>query len=228
MDLNSDFSKRVVVHSSKTPWVPSPMPGVDRQMLDRIGDEVARATSIVRYAPDSHFSAHTHTGGEEFIVLDGVFQDEHGDFPIGTYVRNPPTTSHTPGSDEGCTIFVKLWQFDLNDRTSVTVNLNDVELVPDDSRPNVNLAVLFRDEREEVRVESWDPDAEVDLDVPQGAEVLVLDGTVIEGANTLDKHDWLRLPVGSTLNAQAGPRGARVWMKLGHLPYAEEPNFAAD
>jgi len=71
---------------------PSPIPGVDRRMLDRIGDAVARATSIVRYAPHSHFSAHTHGGGEEFLVLDGVFQDEHGDYlsePLGV-VRPVP------------------------------------------------------------------------------------------------------------------------------------------
>ncbi len=90
MNLNADFKERVVVHSDQLDWVASPMPGVDRRMLDRIGGEVARATTIVCYAPNSKFSAHTHTGGEEFIVLEGVFQDEHGDFPAGTYVRNPP------------------------------------------------------------------------------------------------------------------------------------------
>ena len=58
-------------------------------MLDRIGDEVARATSIVRYAPHSHFSPHTHGGGEEFLVLDGVFQDEHGDYPAGHLCPQP-------------------------------------------------------------------------------------------------------------------------------------------
>ena len=116
MELNANFKERVVVHSDQLEWSASPMPGVDRRMLDRIGGEVARATTIVRYAPESKFSAHTHTGGEEFIVLDGVFQDEHGDFPAGTYVRNPPTSAHTPGSDAGCTIFVKLWQFDMDDR----------------------------------------------------------------------------------------------------------------
>lgn len=101
MDLNANFDERAVVHSDSQPWVASPMKGVDRRMLDRIGDEVARATTIVRYAPGSAFSAHTHTGGEEFLVLEGVFQDEHGDFPVGTYVRNPPTSSHTPSSAEG-------------------------------------------------------------------------------------------------------------------------------
>ncbi len=110
MELNADFAQRTLVHSHDVAWKASPMAGVDRRMLDRIGDEVARATSIVRYAPGSQFSAHTHTGGEEFIVLEGVFQDEHGDYPAGTYVRNPPTTAHTPGAAEGCVIFVKLWQ----------------------------------------------------------------------------------------------------------------------
>ena len=95
MQLNADFSKRAVVHAAKLDWKASPMPGVERRMLDRIGDEVARATSIVRYAPQSQFSPHVHDGGEEFLVLEGVFQDEHGDFPAGCYVRNPSTvTAH--------------------------------------------------------------------------------------------------------------------------------------
>ena len=226
MDLNSDFSKRAVVHTSETPWVASPMPGVDRRMLDRIGDEVARATTIVRYAPNSHFSAHTHTGGEEYIVLEGVFQDEHGDFPVGTYVRNPPTTSHTPGSDDGCTIFVKLWQFDMEDRTAVTVDMNDVDLTPDTDRAGVSTALLFRDDREEVRVETWDAGAQVELDLIGGAEVLILEGSATEGGDELERHDWLRLPAGATLRAKTGPNGARVWMKVGHLPFATKPNFA--
>src|SRR5262252_7233867 len=122
MNLNSDFGARAAIHAARLDWTPSPIPGVDRRMLDRIGDEVARATSIVRYAPHSRFAPHTHGGGEEFLVLEGVFQDEHGDHPAGTYVRNPPTSSHTPGSEPGCTIFVKLWQFDPDDRTPVRID----------------------------------------------------------------------------------------------------------
>ena len=101
MDLNADFTKRVVVHAATLDWKPSPMPGVERRMLYRIGEEVARATSIVRYAPESQFSPHVHGGGEEFLVLEGVFQDEHGDFPEGSYVRNPPQSRHTPGRAVG-------------------------------------------------------------------------------------------------------------------------------
>jgi anti-sigma factor ChrR (cupin superfamily) len=98
MKLNADFAARAAVHAARIPWVPSPSAGVGRRMLDRVGEEVARATSIVRYAPESHFSVHRHGGGEEFLVLDGVFQDEHGDYPAGYYIRNPPTSAHRPGS----------------------------------------------------------------------------------------------------------------------------------
>ena len=98
MDINADFSRGIVIHGATMPWVDSPAAGVQRRMLDRIGDEVARATTIVRYAPGSQFTAHTHGGGEEFIVLEGVFQDENGDYPIGTYIRNPPTSRHTPST----------------------------------------------------------------------------------------------------------------------------------
>lgn len=220
MNLNADFSARVLVHSDALDWQPSPMPGVDRRMLDRIGDEVARATSIVRYAPGSAFSAHTHTGGEEFLVLEGVFSDEHGDFPKGSYIRNPPTSSHTPGSAPGCVIFVKLWQFDLSDRTEVRIDTNAEDFVP--SRPGVEEMPLFQDAREGVRLERWAPGADVSLPLPGGAEVLVLSGGFEEAGDHLRQGSWLRLPEGSHLNAKAGREGARVWMKTGHLPYARQ------
>jgi hypothetical protein len=129
-DINSDFAQRVVVHSAQILWIASPIVGVDRRMLDRIGDEVARATSVVRYAPKSRFSAHVHGGGEEFLVLDGVFQDEHGDFPVGSYIRNPPTSSDTPGFEIGCKIFVKLLQFDPTDRKHVRIDTSKLTFTP--------------------------------------------------------------------------------------------------
>ena len=223
MDLNSDFSQRALVHSDQIEWQPSPMPGVDRRMLDRIGDEVARATTIVRYAAGSHFSEHTHTGGEEFVVLEGVFSDEHGDFPTGSYVRNPPTSAHTPHSDAGCTIFVKLWQFQPEDRTHVVIDMNKMEFIPDATRPGVSVMPLFSDNQETVRSERWDPGTGVSLALPEGGELLVLDGSLTESGEELVKGSWLRLPVGQTLAAQAGPDGARIWMKLRHIPHAKAP-----
>jgi quercetin dioxygenase-like cupin family protein len=217
MELNADFSQRVAVHAAQLPWIPSPIAGVDRRMLDRIGDEVARATSIVRYAPHSHFSPHTHGGGEEFLVLDGVFQDEHGDYPTGSYVRNPPTSRHTPGSEPGCVIFVKLWQFDPADRTEVRIDTGHAAFKAAPSRPGIEVMPLFKDAREEVRLERWTPEAKIALDLPQGAEFLVLSGSFEESGEMFAEQSWLRLPAKSVLQAKAGTDGCRVWIKSGHL-----------
>ena len=165
MGINSDFDTRVVLHAEEIPWADSPMPGVTRRPLDRIGDEVARATTIVRYAPKSRFSPHTHGGGEEFIVLDGVFEDEHGAFPAGSYIRNPPTSRHTPGSEPGCTIFVKLWQFNPEDRTHVRIDTTKIGAVADPERPGVSVTPLFQDAHEDVRVETWEADTQARMPV---------------------------------------------------------------
>jgi hypothetical protein len=217
MEINADFSRRVAVHAARLPWVPSPMAGVERRMLDRIGDEVARATSIVRYAPQSRFSPHIHGGGEEFLVLDGVFEDEHGEFPAGTYIRNPPTSCHAPSSTSGCTLFVKLWQFDPADRRELKLNTAAMAYEVIANRPGVEVLPLFRDDGEDVRLERWRPQAAITLDVPGGAELLVLDGGFNEGGEGFDPLSWLRLPAGSTLRAKAGPNGCKAWIKTGHL-----------
>ena len=222
LEINADFSQRSLLHTAQIEWQNSPMKGVRRRILDRVGNEVARATSIVSYDPGSHFSPHVHTGGEEFIVLEGVFQDEHGDYPAGTYIRNPPESSHTPGSVEGCTIFVKLWQFDLQDRTQVKADMNNGSFVDDATRSNVRVNTLFEDDRESVRLEQWAPDSVVSLDVSGGAEILVLEGSFTEGGDQLQTLSWLRIPQGALFTADTGLDGARVWVKTGHLEYVED------
>lgn len=223
MEINADFGTRTLVHAADLEWIASPMPGVHRRMLDRLGNEVARATSIVRYAPGSHFSAHEHTGGEEFLVLEGVFQDEHGDFPVGSYVRNPPTTSHTPSSTLGCTILVKLWQFHLDDRVQVRTDTNSSVLARDSQQPGVSHILLHTDPREIVRIMQIDSDCEFTVDAAGGAELLVLEGSVQESDDLLKVHSWLRIPVGGTLSAKAGLEGARVWVKTNHLRVVSRP-----
>jgi len=223
MQVNANFYERVVVHSEQLEWQASPMAGVERRMLDRIGEEVARATSIVRYAPGSRFSPHVHTGGEEFVVLEGIFQDEHGDYPPGTYVRNPPESSHTPGSEPGCTIFVKLWQFDLSDRTTVVSDMNERDARPDAGQMGRSTLLLHRDARETVTMDVWAPGVELRLDTTGGLEILVLEGSVEEGGDTLVRHSWLRVPPGDCCVTRAGDEGARVWMKTGALHSTAPP-----
>lgn len=217
MNVNDDFSKRVVMHGDAIEWEDSPMPGVQRRRLDRVQGDSDRVTTIVRYAPDSQFSSHMHTGGEEFVVLEGVFEDDYGDWPVGSYIRNPPGSEHTPGSKQGCIILVKLCQFDPNDRTFIHANLHKLGSVAEANRPGVRSAPLYKDHLEEVLFEHWEPAATVSIAADKGAEVFVIDGGFQEGADQLRMHSWLRIPVGGKFNATVGPDGATVWIKQNHL-----------
>ncbi len=223
MEVNAEFDRSVRITPKDHNWVASPMPGVERMMLDRIGDEVARATTIVRYAQGSAFSAHMHEGGEEFIVLEGVFEDEHGAFPVGSYIRNPPGSSHTPSAPQGAVIFVKLWQFDPDDRSHVRIDTNKLGTVSDAARPGVGVSPLFEDARETVRIETWAAGTKAQVEAPGGAELLVLSGTVSVDGEWLAPWSWLRRPVQEHVQLEAGPEGARIWIKTGHLDHVSAP-----
>lgn len=222
--LNDDFSRPVIVTASRHDWLPSPAPGVERRMLFRIGEEKARATSIVRYAPNSAFSPHVHSGGEEFLVLDGVFQDEQGDYPAGSYVRNPPGTSHAPRSEGGCTIFVRLWQFRAEDDVPVVRLPGEGQRVAARARRST-AAVLFRDEHEEVRLEEWRPGASVTVANAAGLELLLVSGNLLLDGVGLQPQDWARLPAATDLHAEAGEEGARVWLRRGPLLHPDVCRF---
>ena len=216
MLLNNDLTVRTVVHAAGLDWVPSPTPGIERRMLFRVGGEKARATSIVRYSPDSRFPGHHHPGGEEIFVLEGTFQDESGRFPAGSYIRNPPGTKHAPGSDDGCVIFVKLWQFRDDDHEQVVRfpgEWDDAVSGPAYGRSGT----LFQNPHERVALEEWQAGAAVDFANPRGLELLVLSGSFADGRETFRPLSWLRLPAGHDLHASVGPQGARVWFKSGPL-----------
>ena len=215
MRLNDDLSRPVIVHAARQDWVPSPASGVDRRMLFRIGGEIARATSIVRYAPGSAFPRHTHHGGEEILVLDGVFQDEHGDYPAGSYFRNPPGTSHVPAAREGCTIFVRLWQFRADDAAQIVRRPGEGAAA--NPQPGTrSTTVLFDDGQETVSLEDWAPGAIVTVANRRGLEFLVVSGSLAFDHEALEPLSWGRLPAGTAWQACAGRQGARIWMK--HAP----------
>lgn len=212
MRIHDDLSRPVIVHTAKMEWIPSPVAGVDRRMLFRVGKEVARATSIVRYAPGSGFPRHIHSGGEEILVLDGTFQDEHGDYPAGCYFRNPPGTSHIPASQEGCTIFVRLWQFRADDRTQIVRQPDGGR--EDERRPGAtHSTIMFDDTHETVRVEDWAAGARITVENPRGLEFLILSGSLMIGHEVIEAQSWGRLPAETALTAHVGPQGARIWIK---------------
>lgn len=220
MRINDDLTQPVLVQSAELEWMPSPAPGVDRRMLYRVGDEVARATSLVRYAPGSAFPRHVHSGGEEIFVLEGTFQDEHGDYPAGSYFRNPPGTSHVPASEDGCTIFVRLWQYRAGDNLQVVRQPGEGETVAPRSGASA-ARLLFEDAAERVTVEDWQPGAEIAVENPRGLEFLVLSGSLAIGDETLEAQGWGRFPSGQALRATAGANGAQIWIKDAPLQHPD-------
>jgi anti-sigma factor ChrR (cupin superfamily) len=188
-------------------------------MLDRIGDEVARATSLVRYAPNSTFSPHVHSGGEEFLVLEGEFGDEHQTYPAGTYVRNPIGTSHSPRVGEaGCVILVKLHQFDKNDLTQVVIDTRDSDL-PSESVPGLTATYLHQFQEERVMLVRWEPNTPFKEHTHHGGEeVFVIEGSFSDENGDYPAGTWLRYPDQSSHKAFTGDEGALLYLKAGHLP----------
>lgn len=218
MRVNADFSERVVIATNDMPWIPSPQPGVERRMLDRIGDEVARATSLVRYAPASVFEPHVHGLGEEFLVLDGVFSDEHGDYPAGTYVRNPPGSKHSPRTESGCVIFVKLRQMSPIERERVVIDTAEVLWLQGDAEGHQRLELYTnRENGEQVTIERLDAGTSLPaMACLGGEEILVLSGSLGDECGEYPSGTWIRNPDGYRRRLKSA-RGATFWAKRGHL-----------
>ena len=216
MILNADFSRAAIVLPKDYQWVNSPQAGVDRMPLDRLGGEKARATSIVRYAPDSFFPQHKHPGGEEIFVLSGTFSEDHDDYPAGWYLRNPPGSSHRPSSQEGAIIFVKLGQMELGETGRVRINTQDPA-----SWQRVHgrdICRLFSSHTEQVSVQRLEPGKTPWIESAHGAEILVLAGQLATEHHTYDRCTWMRLPSSEYEHIVAGANGATIYLKTGHLP----------
>jgi anti-sigma factor ChrR (cupin superfamily) len=216
--LNADFNERVVIRPEDYKWVDSPMPGVERMMLDRVGDEVARATSLVRYAPNSTFSRHVHTGGEEFFVLEGEFGDEHHVYPAGSYVRNPVGTAHSPRvGDEGCVIFVKLQQFETDDQAQIIVDTDNAQWSPG-LVPGLEVLPLHEYEAEHVALVRWAPNTQFKTHTHWGGEeIFVIDGKFHDEHGGYAAGSWIRNPHRSKHTPFTRDEGALIYVKVGHL-----------
>ena len=224
--INADFSRRVVIATDRLPWIDSPQAGVQRRLLDRIGGEVARATSLVRYAPRRAFPAHEHALGEEFLVLEGVFSDEYGHYPAGTYVRNPPGSWHAPRTGSGCTILVKLRQMAPAERQRVVIDTTGPGWVRGEIRGQWRL-VLHSAQREGewVTIERLEAGTTLpETNSPGGAEMFVLSGALQDEHGAYGPGTWIRNPAG-TRSALASASGALYWSKRGHLPPASPANI---
>jgi len=216
MKLNMDFSKQVVIETAKLSWLASPAQGVWRKPLERENIESGYTTSIVKYDAGSSFKTHEHPCGEEIFVLEGVFSDELGDYPAGTYLRNPPGSHHAPFSKEGCVILVKLNQFDGLDSASVRVDTNSISWLA--GIGGLQVMPLHSFEHENVALVKW-PKGEVFQPHRHfgGEEILVLSGEFRDEHGVYPKGTWLRSPHMSQHHPHVEEETI-ILVKTGHLP----------
>jgi anti-sigma factor ChrR (cupin superfamily) len=216
MQIHADHAQRVALFTPQIDWVDSPMPGVRRRMLERDGGEVARATSIVAYAPGSSFSSHDHERGEEIFVLDGDFHDEHGTYPAGTYLRNPPGSSHAPGSIGGCTLFVKLRYLAPDDTQRVVVDTRRATWHPG-RVDGLSVLPLAEHGTEHTALVRWAPGTRFQAHRHWGGEeILVLEGVFSDEHGDHPAGTWLRSPHLSQ-HQPYSEAGCLILVKTGHL-----------
>ncbi len=215
--LHGDMSVRIAVDTGAMNWTPSPDGHVYRKRVHLVGGvESGQVTSVVRYEPGSTFPAHGHPEGEEILVLDGVFSDEHGDWGAGSYLLNPEGFGHAPFSRVGCLIFVKLRQYGGDGRTHVCV---DVESIPWQSTEigGVEVRPLYSDEKfpDQTRLERWAPGAGPgERSYPGGVEIFVIEGAFEDAQGSYPTGTWLRLPDGAWHRPSSAP-GCLLYVKTG-------------
>ena len=216
MHIHSDYSQRVVIHQESLNWTPSPVPGIERRMLDRVGDEVARATSIVRYLPGSQFTLHQHELGEEILVLEGQFSDEHGDYPAGTYLKNPPGTSHSPSTETGCVLLVKLRHLDPEDRQACVINTRTASWYPG-LVPGLSVLPLSEYGTTHTAMVRWAPKTYFNPHRHYGGEeIFVVDGVFEDEHGRYPAGSWIRSPHLSA-HQPYSVEGCTIFVKTGHL-----------
>ncbi|MDT3273280.1 cupin domain-containing protein [Shewanella sp. SP2S2-4] len=202
--LNMNFSERVVIDTQQQPWLPSPAQGVWRKPLEREAKESGHTSSIVKYDAGSQFATHKHPLGEEIFVLEGVFSDENGDYPAGSYLRHPPGSQHAPFSQEGCVILVKLNQFNPRDLDVVKINTQQTPWLQ--GIGGLQVMLLHEFEHEHTALVKW-PKGETFQPHRHfgGEEILVLSGKFQDEQGEYPRHTWIRSPHMS-----------------GHFPFVEE------
>ncbi|HEY9181936.1 MAG TPA: cupin domain-containing protein [Gammaproteobacteria bacterium] len=219
--INGDLTVRVTVDTAKMDWTPSPSGTVWRKRVHLVGPpESGQVTSVVRYEPRSTFHAHAHPDGEEILVLEGVFSDEHGDWPVGTYLLNPEGFRHAPFSREGCVIFVKLRQYPGRARNHVAVVSGELPWQAT-GRSGVEVRPLYSQPEfaDTTRLERWAAGTRLGrIEYANGAELFVLDGAFTDEGGSFARGAWLRLPPGSAHSPET-ERGCELYVKEGGFAY---------
>lgn len=221
MLIRADFSEIAIVKPEDYHWVHSPHGEVERVMLDRIGKEQARATSLVKFSQNSTFPAHQHPLGEEILVLSGVFT-ENGihHFPSGWYLRNPHNSNHQVSSKEGSLIFVKLMQMSIYESKEVRINTNDSTnwIVT----RNKKICPLYESDFEYTYLEKLNPDQLFINRSDQGIEIFIVSGQLQKEDQVYPTGSWIRFPPKQHAVLTVNKTNTTLYVKTQHLLHAQK------
>jgi anti-sigma factor ChrR (cupin superfamily) len=213
--LNMNFTEQVFINTQLQPWVASPHSGVWRKPLAREDAERGHATSIVKFEPGASFSEHDHPLGEEILVLSGTFSDHTGDYHAGTYFRNPEGFKHAPFSKEGCTLLVKLHQFQVGDNEHIVINTKNTAW--SSGMGNLQVIPLHNYKGESTALVKW-PKGERFQPHQHfgGEEIFVISGEFIDEHGRYPTESWLRSPHLSSHHPYVEEETV-ILVKVGHL-----------
>lgn len=214
--LNMNFNDKVIINTHLMEWQASPMAGVWRKPLAREAAEHGHTTSVVHFEPGSYFSPHTHPMGEEILVLEGTFSDEHGDYHAGSYLRHPPGSRHKPFSKEGCVILVKLDQFEADDSVTLRLDTNRNGWLAGEDE--IEIMPLHEHGFETVVLEKWPAGAKSRPHIHFGGEeIFIVSGQLFDEFGEYPTGTWVRNPHDSEHSPYVAEE-ALLWVKSGHLP----------
>jgi anti-sigma factor ChrR (cupin superfamily) len=215
-DINADLGRRAVVATATMPWESSPSGTVWRKPLYRRGGEYGPVTSVVRYDAGGVFRTHHHPQGEEILVLEGVFSDEHGDYPRGTYLLNPDGSRHAPYSENGCTLLVRLRQYDGADRPRLALDAHSLEWAPT-AESGIWAKSLYAQAgyHERMILMKWAPAATLSPN-GQDLEIFVLEGSLQDAFGCYPQGSWIRTPPGDRA-AFSSEAGCTAYVRRGAL-----------
>jgi anti-sigma factor ChrR (cupin superfamily) len=215
MNLNEDYRQQIVLNYHDLDWAGTLQAGVEHRMLDSLGAEVAKATSIVRYQAGSKLESHTHEFGEEILVLEGAFSDENGDYPAGTYMMNPPGSSHAPRSDDGCVLFVKHGHLGADQQQREVVDTQTAQW-HQGMVPGLTVMPLMRQGLGSTLVR-WAPNTYFNPHKHFGGEeIFVVNGVFEDEHGRYPSGSWIRSPHMS-MHKPFSKEGCTIFVKTGHL-----------
>lgn len=214
--VNLDSAERAVIHAADLPWKATAHHGLEEKLFESGGINGARHSKLLRCKPGLSVPRHRHDAGEEFLVLEGTLTDDLGHYPVGTYVRNPPGSSHAPFTRDGCILFIKMVTFSPGDHARVVIDTGEAEWQAG-GRDGTSIIPLYRFGAEAAALCRWEPSTGLPSHRHAGGEeIFVLSGTLHDERGSYPRGTWVRDPFGS-FHRPYSKQGCVFFLKTGHV-----------